>query len=224
MSTRIRKEEYTTLGDFILPSFTRDQATIEASFPKFNAAFLEAFTAKLNYVKELEASLVLSDEQKVATKKLYDIASGLNTELTKLNSYIKDAGLNNNAVTALKKDLFNRNIEGAILKLEALKQYIITHKVRLSAEGLPDGFGDTLSHYKIKLELQNGMQNEYMNRLKQLTETNAVHYAELYSYISKIAAKGKLLFKNTVVQNEYTISKNISRMRTAKKKINNEPL
>ena len=61
-----------------------------------------------------------------------------------------------------------------------------------------------------------------MNNLKQLTEANTVHYNALYAFISKIATKGKLVFKNTVTQDEYTISKSISRMRAARLKGNDK--
>ena len=128
---RIRKEEYTTLGDFILPSFERDQAAIAVHFPKFDAAFLAAFTAKLAYVKALESSIVPTEEQKAATTRLYGFADELGGKLAFLNSYLKDAGLNTGIVTALKKDIFSRNIEGAVLKLEGVKQYVESHLAAL---------------------------------------------------------------------------------------------
>ena len=42
----VRKEEYTALADFMLPSFTRDVALFQERFPKFNAAYLALFNAK----------------------------------------------------------------------------------------------------------------------------------------------------------------------------------
>jgi hypothetical protein len=39
MNLKIRKEEYSALGDFVKASFVRDQAAIIARFPKLNAAF-----------------------------------------------------------------------------------------------------------------------------------------------------------------------------------------
>ena len=218
MKTRVRKEEYTALGDFILPSFVRDQSAIVAMFPKFDNVFLSAFTTKLAFVKQLESGLVMTEEQKNATISLYETATDLNNKLTVLNSYMADAGLSTNAVTILKKDLFKHNIEGAILKIEALKQYVTSNQIALEAEGMSNGFTATLDDYKVQLETKNGLQNQYMNNLKQLTETNSIHYDTLYGFISKIAAKGKLVFKNTVTQDEYTITKSVSRMRAAKVK------
>jgi len=206
-----------------LPSFIRDQAAIVALFPKFDSVFMDAFTAKLAFVKGLESSLVMTEEQKTATASLYQTAADLNNQLTFLNSYIKDAGLNSVAVTDLKNDIFSRNIEGAILKTESVKQYVTSHQAALESQGMPADFASKLDDYKNKLAIKNGLQNQYMNSLKKLTEVNSAHYDELYGYISKISAKGKLVFKNTVTQDEYTISKTISRMRAAKLKAIEEP-
>ena len=63
MSLRIRKEEYTALGDFVRVSFVRDQAVILSRFTKLNAGFLVDFTAKLEEIKVLESGLVLTEEQ-----------------------------------------------------------------------------------------------------------------------------------------------------------------
>lgn len=216
MKTKLRKEEYTAMGDFILPSFVRDQAEIESKFPKFNAAFLTAFTNKLEFVKHLESSLVVTDEQKKVTKGLYETAGVLNAELTVLNSYINDADLNPATVTAVKNDIFAHNIEGAVLKLEAVIQFIQLNQAELEAEGMPHDFRSILMDYKEQLEAKNTIQNNFMNRIRTLVETNRQHYDELYGYIAKIANKGKLVFKDSVVRDEYTVSKIQKRMRNAK--------
>lgn len=215
MKARFRKEEYTALGDFILPSFERDQATIVALFPKFDSVFLTAFTTKLSFVKQLESNLVKRLEQKNVTISLYQIASDLSNQLSILNSYMADAGLPTNIISALKRDLHDHNIEGAILKLEGLLQVVRNNQTVLEAEGMLTDFGRTLADYKVQLETKNGLQNQYMNSLKQLTESNGSHYEELYGFIVKITTKGKLVFKGSVVKDEYTISKSIRRMRAA---------
>jgi hypothetical protein len=220
---RVRKEEYTTLGDFILPSFTRDQDEIMARYPKLDAAFLTAFLDKLDFVKGLESKLVTTEKQKITTKNLYQIAANLNNELTFLGSYVKDAGLNRDVITALKNELFRHNMEGSILKIEGVKQYVIENQTVLEAEGMPTEMILKLGAYKQELEAMNVLQNQYMNALKQLTVTNVRHYDALYQYIANIAEKGKLVFKNTVTQDEYTLDKNISRMRAAKLKSLKEP-
>ncbi|MGH2665662.1 hypothetical protein [Flavobacterium sp.] len=215
MGSKIRREEYTTLGDFILPNFRRDQAAIAVHYPKLNVTYLAAFMAKLEFVKELESKLVLNEQQKNATRNLYELANEINSSLNYLSSYLKDAGLNNGLITELKTELHKRNIEGAILKMEAIKQYVATYQGVLEVEGMPSNYVDVLTGYKLQLETGNTLQNQFMDKMKQLTETNTAHYEELYKYIANIARKGKLVFKDTVRQEEYTLSKNIGRMRAS---------
>ncbi|WP_395074831.1 hypothetical protein [Flavobacterium sp.] len=105
----VRKEEYTTLADFMLPSFTRDLAVFQARFPKFNAAFLALFNTKTAFVKELESSIVVTEKQKAATASLYTEATTLNNELNFLKENFKDADLNTSIIMDLKNDLFAHN-------------------------------------------------------------------------------------------------------------------
>lgn len=218
MNATLRREEYTAMGDFILPSFVRDQATIVALFPKFDAAFLTAFTTKLDFVKQLESSVVKTEQQKTVTISLYEDATALNNELTLLVNYAADAGISITPINALKKDLRNRNIEGAILNIEAVKQYVIQNQPELEAEGMTRDFITKLDDYSSKLTTKNALQNVFMNSLKQLTQINSKHYDELYGFMLKIANKGKLVFKDSIIKDEYSLRKNMSRMRAAKLK------
>jgi|JI6StandDraft_1071083.scaffolds.fasta_scaffold57675_2 hypothetical protein len=216
MSTRIRKEEYTSLGDFVRASFVRDQATIMARYPKLNAAFLTDFTNKLEAVKSLESELVLTEEQKTATASLYAEAAVLNKELNFLKSYIAEAGLNADAVTALKDDLFKNNIEGAILKIEGVKQYVVAHAATLEAEGMAATFPATLDAHKVSLSAKNATQNSLMNNRKALTDASSAEYKALYGFITKIMTAGKLVFDGTVTKDEYNITRTVGRMRAYK--------
>lgn len=222
MSSRIRKEEYTTLGDFILPSFERDHSQIMAKYPKLDNAFLTNFKDKLAFVKRLESKIVLGEKQKTVTRTLYETSEEFRKDLTFLLSYIKDLGLDISAVRDLRKDLHNRNIEGAILKTEAMKQYVTEHQAILEAEGMEEGMIEKLTNYKEEMESKNAEQNVFMNQMKELTDRNVRHYEELYTYISNITEKGKLVFSNTITQDEYTLTKNISRMRAPVSKAVNE--
>ena len=216
MNLKIRKEEYTALGDFVKASFVRDQAVILVRFTKLNAGFLADFTAKLEEVKILESGLVLTEEQKTATANLYAEASLLNKELNFLIRYIKEAELSSEAVTELKKDLTVNNIEGAILKIESVKQYVIAKLAVLESFGMSPTFVADLDAHKVSLSERNALQNSYMNSRKQLTEANKVKYKELYVFITKIINAGKLVFDGTATRDEYTITKVVSRMRFAK--------
>ncbi len=209
----IKLEEYTTLGDFILPSFTRDQSVFVTHFTKFDGTFLSNFTAKLAFVKELESTYQLTEQQKNTTRNLYLQAAELNNDLNFTSLYFKDAGLSTTVITALKKDINNHNIEGAVLKIESLKQFIVANQPLLEDQGMPHNFPAKLTGYKVDLQTKNKDQNEYMKAHKELTDANMTHYTELYGYISQIAQKGKVIFKKTVYADEYNISKYLKKMR-----------
>jgi len=215
MSLKIRLEEYSALGDFVKASFVRDQAEFLARFPKLDGQFLIDFEAKLQVIKTLESGIVLTDEQKAATAQLYSEAKILNKELNFLNAYIKEAGLDTAAVSALKKDLAVGNIEGALLKIEGIKQYVVAHQVALEAEGMAANFPATLEAHKTSMEQKNALQNSYMNARKLLTEQNSGKYKELYQYLTKIMKAGKLLYDGETKKDEYILSKVIGRMRVS---------
>jgi hypothetical protein len=217
MSTRVRKEEYTTLGDFVKTSFVRDQAVIMTRFPKLNAGFLSNFKEKLDKVKILESGLVLTEEQKAVTASLYAEAGALNKELVFLGSYIADAGLSTGIVPELRNDLNKINIEGAVLKMESLKQFVITHSALLVAEGMAAGFPAALDVHKVSLAEKNAKQNLFMNSRKTLTDANKAEYEALYGFILKIMDAGKLVFDGTVTKDEYSITRTIARMRAPKR-------
>ena len=213
MSTRIRKEEFTPLGDFVMTSFTRDLVAISEIFIKLNGAFRALFEAKLEECKGLDAVLVLMEAQKTATKNLYNAAGALNDELTFLNSYVGDAGLNTELVTDLKTDLDSRNIEGAVLKIEGVRQYVAANAAALIEEGMAADYADTLAAHGVSLALKNKTQTDLMKDKRKLTAANLKAYDALYGMIAKICEKGKLVFRDTIVEKEYSISWNISKMR-----------
>jgi hypothetical protein len=220
MALSIKLEEYSALGDFIKASFINGQAQFTARFPKLDAAFLTEFEAKLQEIKTLESTLVITTEQKAATTQLYAEAALLNKELNFLSLYMKEANLSTTAVSALKKDLTSGNIEGALLKLESVKQYVTAHQTELEAEGMANNFTTTLAQYKSKLMQNNALQNNYMNNRKQITEQNSAKYKELYGYIAKIAKAGKLIFDGTTKKDEYVVNKLVNRMRVMTKNSN----
>lgn len=218
MNANLKIEEIAPYGDFVLTSYTRDFDVIKAKFPRMNAAFREGFVAKLDFVKELESSLVLDETKKGVTQSLYAEAGRLNSDLNFLSAYFADASLNTAIVTGLKNDLLNRNIEGTLLKIEGVKQFVVSNQTVLVEQGMDANFPNALTDYKVSLTEKNNAQNELINNRKQLTDANQVHYDELLKMIKKIVRNGKLVFKGSVTQDEYTTGKIVQRMRAAKKK------
>lgn len=211
----VRKEEYTAIGDFIRSSFQRDQPAIMARYPKLNAAFLTAFTAKLEQVKTIQSAYVISDALKQLTKSLYKEADELDDELVFLADYFRDAGLDNTVVRDLRKDIWDSNIEGAVLKLEGVRQLVAENSDVLVEEGMPENFETTLAAHKTSLSAKNRQQNDYMNTKRQITENGEAPYAALMDYIIRIGDAGKKVFKGKAAEDEYSITRILKRMRAA---------
>ena len=216
MAFSVRSEEYAPLGDFLRVSFVRDQAAIAVRFKKLDAPYLAAFDSQLEVVKKLEGTLILTEEQKKATADLYAEADVVNKDLNFLSSYFKDAGLPTAAISSLKKNLKRGNIEGALLEMKDLGQYIEANEVALIDEGMDAGFVSELKGHKDSMEALNNLQNSVLNTRKQLVDANQADYKKLYEFISTIAEKGKLVFKGSVVEDEYNLTKLVGRMRAPK--------
>ena len=216
MSTKIRHEEYAAIGDFIKTSFVRDQSVIMKRYPKLNDKFLATYNEKLEAIKTLESREVLTHEQKNTTVDLYTEAATLNKELSFINSYITSAQLNTDLVSDLKNELSKNNIEGAIAKIPGVKQFLMTNASVLEAEGMDHTFPETLDRHKTTLAKKNALQNEIMNNGKKLVNNNSAMYEEFYEMITTITNAGKLVFDNTVTEDEYVIKKIIARMRAPK--------
>jgi hypothetical protein len=218
MNSNVRKEEVSPLGDFILTSFTRDFEVIKSKFPRLNQAFMTSFVDKLDYVKHLESTLLLTENQKWVTASLYGDAKQLNKELNYLKAYFEDASLNKDIISNLKKSLALGNIEGSLLKLEGLKQFVVVKTAELVVHGMDPDYGEVLDGYLVRMSAKNMKQNELINQRKMLVEANAVHYDALFKMIKHVITKGKLVFRDTIIEDEYVIKKVVQRMRAAKMK------
>lgn len=216
MNTNVKNEEYVPLGKFIMVSYERDQAEIQGKFPKLDVPFMEAFKSQLALVKDLENSLVLTTTQRKVTAELYKEAAAFNKEVNYLSSYFKGAGLPTKVVTKMKEMLSSDNIEGALQELVGVRQLLLANETALVAEGMPADYSAKMDATYTSMSDKNVMQNEIMNDRKTLVRNNKAEYEALYTYISTVAEKGKLVFDGTGFEDEYTITKIIKRMRAAK--------
>lgn len=211
----IRIEEYVPLAEIVLSNFNRDFATISARYSKLNDTFKTTFTAKLEAIKVQERSIVISQQRAAITASLYEESDELIGELQFIKDYIKDAGLNNSIVTQLIHDLRTHNIEGACEKIETLKQFIVANQALIEEEGMAPEFPNKLEDHKVSLAQKNTAQKTTSDSGVVLTGTNNSHYADLYNDIIKITDKGKRVFKNTLFEDQYVISKILKSMRSS---------
>jgi hypothetical protein len=212
----LRMEEYVPTGAFLKTSFERDRVELATRFSEFTAAYLADFEAQLTKVEKLEQTLTLTEEQKSITASLYVASNVLNKDLNFLSFYFERADLDTTIITAVKKDLLNRNIEGAALKMEAVIQYVVSKKALLESKGMSTTFPDELTTAKVALASKNELQNSVMNIKKQLHKDNKVEYEKLYAFVSLISKAGKIMYDGLSKRDEYTVAKLIARMRGGK--------
>ena len=129
--------------------------------------------------------------------------------------YFVDSGLPTTAITQLKNSLTSSNIEGALLQCKDLKDYVVANQTVLEDNGMATGFPAAIEAHRTSMTTQNELQNSTLNARKMLVDSNKTTYKELYSYISNVAKKGKLVFKGDVVEDEYNITRLLGRMRSA---------
>ncbi len=214
---KLRLEEYVPAGTFLRTSFVRDRAELATRFSEFTAEFEAEFDAQLTKVDKLEQSLKLTKEQKLITISLYEQADVLNNDLNFLSFYFKRAGLESDILPQIKRDLKNRNIEGACYKMSGLLQYVTDNEAVLCTKGMEIGFANSLVRVKDDMLSKNASQNAIMDIKGQLHEDNAKEYKKLYEYIATIVSAGKIMYGSVGKVDEYTITRLISRMRVIKK-------
>ena len=211
---RLKIEEYSPIAGFLKNSFAVDRPALSVRFAKFTPQFEADFNAQQLVVKDLDSTLVLTQEQKDVTALLYSKADEVNVELNFLSFYFRDAGLDSKMITKIKSNLEAKNIEGACLKIKDIIQYITANHVVLESKGMAATYPAELAADRLFLEDKNEVQNTVKNAVKDLYDANRVAYDNLYTYISTICDAGKIMYKGQVKADQYTITKLIKRMRS----------
>lgn len=212
--TNLKVEEYSPVAGFLKDSFAVDRVQLSSRFAKFTPQFEADFNAQRLLVRDLDSTLVLTQEQKDVTAILYSKADEVNVELNFLSFYYRDAKLDATMITKTKSNLAARNIEGACMKIKDVIQFITANHVVLESKGMAATYPAELAADKLFLEDKNEVQNTVKNAVKGLYDANRAAYDNLYSYISTIADAGKIMYKGQVKASQYTISKLIQRMRS----------
>jgi hypothetical protein len=213
-SLRLKVEEYSPIAGFLKDSFAVDRPALSVRFAKFTPQFEADFNAQRLVVKDLDSTLVLTEEQKGVTNLLYNKADEVNAELNFLSYYFREAGLDTKIITKTKSNLVSRNIEGACLKIKDIIQYIAANQSNLESKGMATNYPADLATDRLFLESKNEVQNTVKNAVKDLYNANRTAYDDLYSYISTICDAGKIMYKGQIKADQYTISKLQQRMKS----------
>jgi len=93
----------------------------------------------------------------------------------------------------------------------------------IEEEGMNSAFPDQLQDHKTSLAEKNKQQKTTLDSGVVLTGNNNAKYTDLYNDIITISDKAKKVFKNTLVEDQYVISKILKSMRSSKSSTTNNP-
>ena len=211
---RCRIEELATLGKFLLDSLTRDLEDISAVYPDFNDAYLAAFTQKIKDVKDTVKAIILTNQNKKVTKRLYANMNKLRPLLTKLEGYVRRA----KDLTVLPKDfgtvqtrkeVQRKDVEALDNELETLAVNITDNFAALQAKGYTAAQQTALTNLHTAINADNALQNLNEDARDETVEDNTVLFNDYWvDYIANTADAGKRVYKDTkpAKVDDYTVA------------------
>jgi len=208
-----RQSEIVPAASFVMSSFSRDREELETRFSEFTTGYAKSFGDQRNLVDGLEQGLSMTQEQKATTESLYAKADELDRELNFVAFYFKRAQLDGKLISGVKKVLRRGDIEGTLLKVQALQQYLTANLALLTDKGMAPTFPAELEATRSELAQKNTAQNELMNQRRELYAANRKEYERLYGYIQTISQAGKIMYQGKPKSDEYNLSKILGRMR-----------
>ena len=214
MPSKIKIEEYIPVGQFLLASFSRDREELVTRFSEFNSEYLSGFEQQIKFIRQLEQSIQLSDEQKKAMHALFITADILASDLDFLSFYFKRAALDSSLISRIKKNLRQRNIELVLQELRKLVEYVSEHEKVLESKGMEYDYPKKLKSEITELDFKNTKHNAIADNKISLYKNNMEAYDKLCSYITMVAKAGKLFYDGAEKTDDYTIWKILGRLRT----------
>ncbi len=209
-----RIEELATLGKFLLDSLTRDQADISAVYPEFNDEYLAAFTQKIKDVKDTVKAIILTNQNKKVTERLYKNMEKLRPILTKLEGYVRRAKdltvlARDFGTVQTRKEVQRKDVEALDKQLETLLVNITDNFDALKDKGYTAARQTALTNLHTAINADNALQNLNEDERDETVEDNTVLFNEYWvEYIANVADAGKRVYKDTkpAKVDDYTIA------------------
>jgi len=212
----IQKEEYVPIVDTLLRSLARDIENFESANHLFNSAYLTAMQNKTDQVRAKETGDALLVQQKQATQDLYVLGNELNKPMKLLDLVVKKANVKTTLPSDVLKKIKNRNFEGALLALKALKDVVTSQSDVLISNGMKADTVTVLENAFAAITAKSNEQTSFQQQRKAFTSENKGLYKELYTYISEVAKLGKIIFQGEQKASEYTLENLIAMVHSSK--------
>ncbi|MDR2927960.1 MAG: hypothetical protein LBV41_07160 [Cytophagaceae bacterium] len=215
----LRIEDYVPAGEIVVKNLSVDLPSFTPLYKNINNVYLQDFRNLIGEVKELESVFSITEEQKLLTNKLYYECDTFVNRLMFMKSYVKEVKLNYSIITAIIRQLRNRNIEGAIQSGRDALGYYNTKIELLNESNMPEGFLEDLIKKLERIEILNNEHNSFIINRKAKVSKNKATYNRLYFYISEVCKAGKMVFGgNAEKREEYTIRKIVSVLQSSRKR------
>ncbi|MCF2220375.1 hypothetical protein H9Q08_13825 [Chryseobacterium sp. PS-8] len=212
----IQKEEYVPIADTLLRSLARDIDRFESANHLFNSAYLAAMQEKTDAVRAKETGDALLVQQKQATQDLYVLGNELNKPMKLLDLVVKKANVKTTLPSDVLKKIKNRNFEGTLLTLKALKDVVTSQSDVLISNGMKADTVTVLENAFAAITAKSNEQTSLQQQRKAFTSENKGLYKELYTYISEVAKLGKIIFQGEQKASEYTLENLIAMVHSSK--------
>lgn len=214
-NTGLKQEDYAAIADFMLQSFERDKADFLTYYKSMDDAYLAEFKAANEALKNAPSVTVRTKQQKSITTQLYTLLDNTKRNIIFLKDYAQRVELDVTSLAKAVKQIASRNAEGTVKILRDILPYYEEHTAEIT--NMPEGFIAAIQEQITQIETLNASQNNSINVKNDVANSNLNYYKTLYKYISEVAKAGKLIYKGTAKEGEYTIQTVLSRVRVAKK-------
>lgn len=215
-SFRINQAEYPMVGNAIYQSMNENLDNFKTHFSVIDENYAKEFKNAITDVQGVHAASTGMNEQTSVTKLL----TAKQTELVDTLKFVKDyaflGGVDEKPLKEPLKALRSGDTEEGVKATLSALAYYTSQKEKMTS--MPAGFLEKVKPLADEVERLNNEQNAAMNFRASLTKENRAKYDALDEYISTVCRLGKRLFKGTPKENEFTVSKILSRIRVAPRK------
>ncbi len=225
-SYNCKNEELPAICRNALVSLKRDQADFTAYSPRLNESYTTEFENKVNQAEELVSPISETAELKKITERIFKNMDDLLKSIDRLSGYVnlgKETIQLSSAdfgISALRKGINVHDPEKVIAKLKDVNNNIIKYWDTLSEVGLTPEIQARFNEVYDSMIADRKLQYEILTNRKALVQNNNAFFNDLYSQLTDICSKGKILYKDVdpVKLQEYTFSELKKKVRLVAKK------
>jgi len=217
-----RIEELHPLAGFLRVSYVRDGTDFRGHSPVYNGQFLIDYDAKMSAVDTLLNPGGILGALKTITIRLYSTMESMRDHLNKVENFIslcrqEDLTLDKNSfgISEVRNEITQGDAEGYDGKMRIFLDNVQANFTALEVKGLTQTRMDDMTTNKASVKEDNKKQNEKLDAVEILAQSNLVPLNDLWDSMVQIMKTGKALYKESdeVRTEDYTMTKLVERIR-----------